>query len=202
MRRYRPLPALPDIPHFHKSFSTMQIRTFFEYLPKRFKARSEQDEKVRNFIYDFKLGRDRATRFAAVGVANFLFRSFGSQCDNYTLVCVPARNKTTYRKRFGYFAKEVEELCGIKNAMDHVIIVGEREALHNTTNHCVCESAYDVILDFEWFKGRKVIIFDDIYTSGETANRFAEELRQSGATIIGGMFLAKTIWKGGRYESK
>ena len=86
--------------------------------------------------------------------------------------------------------------------MDHVIIVGEREALHNNTNHCVCESGYDVILDFEWFKGRKVIIFDDIYTSGETANRFADELRQSGANIIGGLFLAKTIWKGGRYESK
>ena len=97
MRRYRPLQALPDIPRFPKTFTTMQIRTFYEYLPKRVKARSEKDEQVRNFIYDFKLGRDKAARFAAVGVANFLFRSFGSQCDEYTFVCVTARTKTTYR---------------------------------------------------------------------------------------------------------
>lgn len=181
----------------------MKTRHFFEYLPKRYKARGEQDIKVRNFIYDFKRGQKSAARFAAIEVANFFFRSFGSECEDYTFVCVPSRNNVTYRRRFGYFANEVEELCGCKNAMNHVIIVGERDALHNSVTHCVCESGYDYIIDLEWFRGRKVIVVDDLITSGATADTFAAELSAAGATIVGGLFLARTITKEGRYyESK
>lgn len=179
----------------------METRHFFDYLPKRYKG-SVQDEKVRNFIYDFKFGKAKAARWAAVAVANFFFRSYGSQCEDYTFVCVPSRDRRTYRRRFAYFANEVEELCGIKNAMEHVIIIGQREALHNTESHFVCESGYDVIIDSDYFKGRKVVIFDDLYTSGESARRFADELTAAGARVVGGLFLAKTIWKGGRYESR
>lgn len=203
MRRYRPLQALPDIPHFPQIFNIMQTRHFWEYLPQRFKPRSEMDVLVRNFIYDFKRGRRKAARRAAVEVANFFFHNWGSQCEEYTFVCIPARNNATYRNRFSYFSEEVEELCGCKSAMDHVMIIGERQARHNSYNHCVCESGYDFLLDIEWFKGRKVVIVDDIMTSGATARSFAEELSAAGATIIGGLFLCRTITKEGTYyESK
>ena len=202
MRRYRPLQALPDIPRFPNATTTMEKRNFLEYLPKRFKARNEQDEKVRRFIYDFKCGRAKAARWAAVAVANYFFNCFGSQCEEYTIVCVPSRSLSTYRRRFSYFAKEVSELCGIQNAMEHVIIIGERQALHNSKSHCVCEDGYDVIIDTDYFKGRKVIVFDDLYTSGASATRFADELTAAGAQVVSGLFLAKTIWKGGQYESK
>ena len=71
------------------------------------------DVLVRNFIYDFKRGRRKAARRAAVEVANFFFHNWGSQCEEYTFVCVPSRNNATYRNRFSYFSEEVEELCGV-----------------------------------------------------------------------------------------
>lgn len=191
--------SITGYPHFDKATTIMKTRHFLEYLPKRYKARNEQDIRVRNFIYDFKRGRDRAARMAAVEVANFFFRCFGSECEDYTFVCVPSRNNATYRSRFSYFAREVEELCGCKNAMDHIVIVGERQALHNSNTHCVCESGYDYLIDIDWFKNRKVVIFDDLITSGATARTFADELSAAGATIIGGLFLARTITKEGTY---
>ena len=49
----------------------------------------------------------------------------------------------------------------------------------------------------------QVVIVDDIMTSGATARSFAEELSAAGATIIGGLFLCRTITKEGTYyESK
>lgn len=51
---------------------------------------------------------------------------------------------------------------------------------------------YRVALDREYFNGKKVIIFDDVVTSGATAREFANELAECGAQVMGAMFLART----------
>lgn len=43
----------------------MKKINFYEYLPQRFAATSEQIVKVRNLIYNFKSGRKEAANFAA-----------------------------------------------------------------------------------------------------------------------------------------
>lgn len=51
---------------------------------------------------------------------------------------------------------------------------------------------YRMALDREYFSGKKVIIFDDVVTSGATAREFANELAECGAQVMGAMFLART----------
>ena len=40
---------------------------------------------------------------------------------------------------------------------------------------------------------KRQIVFDDVLTKGITYGRFAQYLENLGATVVGGMFLAKTI---------
>ena len=44
----------------------MKKINFYEYLPQRYAATSEQIVKVRNLIYNFKSGRKEAANFAAL----------------------------------------------------------------------------------------------------------------------------------------
>ena len=83
---------------------------------------------------------------------------------------------------------------GIQNGNKHVNIAGMREAKHNNAHHIVSESfGYAVSTDPEFFEGKNVILFDDLITTGATANEFAEELEAVGANVLGAMFLARTI---------
>lgn len=78
--------------------------------------------------------------------------------------------------------------------MKHIQILGKREALHRTANHVVQDNAnYHVVFDKEFFAGRKVIIFDDLVTTGATAENFASLLQDAGAEVKGALFIAKSV---------
>ncbi len=51
------------------------------------------------------------------------------------------------------------------------------------------------ILDFDkdFFKGKKVLVFDDIITQGFSYAHFANLIETFGACVLGSIFLAKTI---------
>jgi predicted amidophosphoribosyltransferase len=86
----------------------------------------------------------------------------------------------------------VSQGAKVQNGNEHISIYGERTAKHFSTDR-VCESFdYRVALDREYFSGKKVIIFDDVVTSGATAREFANELAECGAQVMGAMFLART----------
>lgn len=110
------------------------------------------------------------------------------------LCCVPAATNSKYIRRFKRFAAEVSKRTGIQNGTKHVNIAGMREAKHHNACHIVSESfGYAVSTDPDFFEGKNVILFDDLITTGATANEFAEELEAVGANVLGAMFLARTI---------
>lgn len=180
----------------YQNFNQMNMKkiNFYEYLPQRFAATSEQIVKVRNLIYNFKSGRKEAANFAADLIVRLLWNWYGHKCNEYTIVCVPASSNAEYRHRFSYFSHVVACRCQQDNAMKHIQILGKREALHRTANHVVQDNAnYHVVFDKEFFAGRKVIIFDDLVTTGATAENFAALLQEAGAEVIGALFIAKSV---------
>ena len=114
------------------------------------------------------------------------------QAGDFVLVCAPAANSKKYTKRFSRFASKVSQGAKVQNGNDHLFIYGERTAKHNSANHVSESFGYRVALDREYFKGKKVIIFDDVITSGATAQEFASQLAECGAEVMGAMFLART----------
>lgn len=174
----------------------MRTFNYFNYLPQRFTTDNERVLNVRRFIYAFKNGNRQATDYAIDLVSKTFSKWYGVSCQDYVLVCVPSATNAKYVRRFKRFAAEVTKRTGIKNGTKHVNIFGHREAKHNNVNHIVSESfGYVVSTDPEFFAGKNVILFDDIVTTGKTAEEFAKELQAVCANVLGAMFLARTTSK-------
>ena len=63
----------------------MKKINFYEYLPQRYAATSEQVVKVRNLIYNFKSGRKEAANFAADLIVRLLWNWYGHKCNDILL---------------------------------------------------------------------------------------------------------------------
>lgn len=166
-----------------KNYKTYAI---YDYVPKRFTV-SDNEKKVRNFIYRFKDGEADAIERAAETVA----RMIGAR-RNCVFVCIPASNEDTTNKRYKYFAYLVCKKTGMMNGMPHVNVTGEKKSLHQSNKGDEVNRDYRIEMDDYFFDGKKVIVFDDIITRGFSFGRFAKNVERSGASVIGGLFLAKT----------
>lgn len=167
------------------------MSNLFEYLPTRYEA-TPRDWEVRRFIWDFKDG-NRSLGAAKV-VADRLIKQFGEGIKQMTFVCIPASSAEKNEKRYHQFSEEVCRLTGAANAFDAITVSGSRLAIHETKRGA--KQVYDaevIEFDEQFFNGRQVIVFDDIITRGYSYARFACKLESFGASVIGGLFLAKTI---------
>ena len=145
----------------------MNTFNFYDYLPQRYVAIKSDTEEIRNLVYNFKAGQKAAAIFVASQVSSLLWKWYGMECKNITVVCCPSSSLSQYKKRFSYFSAVVSNRCMVDNAMKHVDIIGEREPLHRSVGHVVRDNDnYRINLDAEFFNGRNVIIFDDLITSG------------------------------------
>ena len=67
--------------------------------------------------------------------------------------------------------------------------LGARERRENVRD------AFCLSFDTDIFRGKNVLIFDDVLTSGATLSAAAEALRQAGADTVDGIVLARSQWR-------
>lgn len=166
--------------------------TAFEYLPTRYKANAEQ-WKVREFIWAFKDGKEWACKGAANIVASQIMKKYGNEARDVIFVCVPASSEQKNINRYKLFSEFVCDKAGMRNGYEHITIEHDRLALHETEKGKRIYEVPVLSFDKEFFKGKKVLVFDDIITKGFSYARFANHLESFGACVLGGVFLAKTI---------
>lgn len=163
----------------------------FEYLPEKYLPSATFEETNMHFaILDFKDGRMRAQEWAADVVTKALS---GKDRSPYVFVCIPAHCHATYVRRYKEFSQRVCQGCGCQNGFPHVFVKDDKKPTHLKTRRKDWDALDNVIIDRDFFNGKKVIIFDDIITTGRTADKMAEMLTSCGARVVGGLFLAKTI---------
>ena len=174
----------------------------FDYIPKRFLGRATFEEiDLHRRILDFKDAKPYATRWAA--------KEMG-----YALSCC----KRTHDRRYKEFTKMVCEWCGAKNGFDFIHVFGHRQKAHidhvyelteqrEQSQTClnfaesrrkkrVYQLADDadryMHIDDSHFRGKNVIVIDDITTTGKTADTFIDRMVSAGANVRMAFFLAKT----------
>ena len=88
-------------------------------------------------------------------------------------------------------------MCGAENAFSHISIEGERIAVHEQGRTKKLRSAQVIKFDEEWFsaKPRKVLLFDDVVTSGRSLNIFTKSIETMGAEVVGAFCMGKTLMK-------
>ena len=151
---------------------------------------SDKDWEKRNLISNFKGNSELTTEIdhqlalhtAIEMVTNRIGEVFGEPKD-LTLVCVPASKKFHTERRFKEFSETVCKLTGLENAYEHfgyevVEDEDEPDILH---------------VDEPFFEGKKVLVFDDLISTGGSICNFVNKINSLGANVTAAMALGKTL---------
>lgn len=166
--------------------------TAFSYLPTRYKANAEQ-WKIRNFIWAFKNGEEWACNGAARIVVAQVIKKYGNEAKNMVFACVPASSEHKNMIRYSRFSELVCKATGMQNAFEHITVEVDRLAIHEIEKGKRLNVVSILDFDKDFFKGKKVLVFDDIITQGFSYAHFANLIETFGACVLGSIFLAKTI---------
>lgn len=163
----------------------------YSYIPERkLRYATFEEQDISRMILGFKDGRNVYTRWAARKM------SYALSCMNLTdvsIVCVPASTPMSNVRRWKRFSELLCKQTGAEDAFSHVRVSGSRKRAHVTGEYELATNIkHFVDFDADYFRGRKVIVIDDIYTTGRSSQAFIGALEACGAHVVLAIFLAKT----------
>lgn len=169
----------------------MMSFALFPYVPKRFLCVASFEEIALHYmILGFKDGRNVHTRWAARQFAQALT---AINLSDVVVVCIPASTQWSHIRRWKRFSQMLCRLTGAVDGFDRIQVSGSRKRAHITGEHELATNIkHYVHIDADWFRGRKVLVIDDIYTTGRSSQAFIGAIEAAGATVVMSMFLAKT----------
>ena len=165
--------------------------SFFEYLPMQYRQATGREWQIRKMIWSFKDGKSYLN--VAWMIANKLHQVFGDDVKNIVFACVPASSADKNELRYKGFASAVCKFSGAINAYEHIRVSGDRLAIHEKFDSKSLQKVQVIEFDKDFFRGKKILVFDDILTKGFSYARFACQLEKIGGEVLGGFFLGKTV---------
>lgn len=163
------------------------------YYPLKYNDISEKNKENRKIIYDFKDGLlNERTSNIHKEIAAVLLNSFSKDSLKETVfICLPASTQTKYKRRYARFSEEVCKACGMMNFFQHVSYLWDRKAKHIEKITAGSELSH-IYFPKEIVENKKIIIFDDIFTTGKTLRAMEYKLITNGANVVSAIFLGKT----------
>lgn len=186
-----------------RKFDEINIRNLEDYsdIPVYFKEHYyllKYENEVREFILKYKFDE-----------ASYLYKSFAKLIANDEFFKEQFINKydcivsvPVHKKRFkvrGYnqsklIAKEVAKLCK-KDFFDEILVKSKNIVAQSSLDKLGrvgnIKDAFSAGINFNNVCGKKVALFDDIFTTGATSNECAKVLMQGGVNLVGIFTLAK-----------
>lgn len=117
-----------------------------------------------------------------------LEETFGTSILKYmTLVCIPASTKQKTELRYKEFSNKICELTGMENSYAYITVEKDGGATH-------LRESGDAVYNYDenFFKGKYVILFDDVITKGRSMIKMKSKMEDMGATVVGGITIGKT----------
>ena len=175
---------LPLIPFYRKN-----IKCVFAdyYYSKRYHDLIAEDQwNFARVVYQFKEGQDNCSQYFAR-----VFRALNPACE-LTIMYMPCSTESRYRERFSSLDCFFSKFKDVHSGMDYILFSGERECKHTTRKRDEIDECSNYTVS-EAVNGKRVVICDDLLTTGRSLCSYAECLRESGAEVVGAIFLAKTF---------
>lgn len=159
---------------------------------------TEEEWSNRWIVWDFKntpgktssSDHKEALDKAIPMIKNKLISTFGTDNLKYlTLVCIPASSQVKTKARYEEFSNRICNETEMINAFPHISVVTEREERHlGGTSMNTSQLSFDE----DFFKGKYVLLFDDVITRGDSMRTFKRKMESLGAIVVGGFSLGKT----------
>ncbi|ABR30236.1 ATP-dependent DNA helicase, RecQ family [Thermosipho melanesiensis BI429] len=169
------------------NFKFFALKTYFP----RNKFRDEdiefEDRVFRNIVYEFKKGnKEISEKMASVFVK--LLKNVNVKKP--VICAIPASNFVDTEKRFKYFTKTLSKKLNFENGFSYIQNKKNRRNKH-------FEKFQGNIIEYisinkKKIKGKTILLFDDIITTGNSFITIANKLVEFGAENVIGVFLGKT----------
>jgi ATP-dependent protease ClpP protease subunit len=127
-------------------------------------------------------------------VINIILNSYGGVCYDFLAWCsVVERLKERGYNQTSLFAREIALIIKKEYQEDNLQKVKENLAQSTLNKQEREENVKDVykLRDIEIVKNKKILLMDDIYTTGNTLNECSKILKQAGANNVGVFTIAK-----------
>lgn len=158
---------------------------------------SESEWDIRNLIWAFKNDPGKVNQHYSYNQAldiiipkyeRELKNTFGNYLSDLTLVCIPASSSIKNKRRWEEFAQRVCRDLDMRNAYDYIKITSEA-----VPRHLGGDGQPSLSFDSAFFKGKYVVLCDDIKTTGASLQRMRERIESLGAEVICSLTIGKTI---------
>ncbi len=176
----------------------LKISYLFDYFPTNvdFEA-NEKEWEDRWTVWNFKNDPNKTSESAHQQALNrvipafeeLLKKTFGSDILKYlTLVCIPASTQEKSERRYREFSDCLCHNTGMTNAFPYIQVTRNKSAKHEGGE----KASDNYSFNDSYFNGKRVILLDDIITSGNSMNTAKAKLEQYGAKVICGISVGKT----------
>ena len=169
-------------------FRGISVTFYGHYYPSRYKRLL--DEEQRGFcrtLYAFKEGENHGIDFFKACMA-----ALPVDTTSCHIMFMPCSNWIKYGQRFKrldwYITTHRNELT---SGLYDVDVHSERESLHECKgNERILERNYNIT---GGIKGKRIIIVDDVFTSGQSLTDYKEEIERCGGEVVAAIFYGKTV---------
>ena len=169
----------------------------FEYLKTTApREASESEWDIRQLVWSFKNDSDRTRKYTYTQALSRIVpayerklrMTFGPSVSDMTLVCIPASSRTKNERRWKEFSSKVCGDLDMYNGYSHIEVTGS-----TTAKHLGGTGAASLSFDEDFFRGKSVVICDDVKTTGRSIQRMRSLLESLGASVVGSITIAKTV---------
>lgn len=169
-------------------FRGISVTFYGHYYPSRYKRLL--DEEQRGFcrtLYAFKEGENHGIDFFKACMA-----ALPVDTTSCHIMFMPYSNWIKYGQRFKrldwYITTNRNELT---SGLYDVDVHSERESLHECKgSERILERNYNIT---GGIKGKRIIIVDDVFTSGQSLTDYKEEIERCGGEVVAAIFYGKTV---------
>lgn len=157
------------------------------------------EKEIRDYIIKYKFNEKSYMykSYAKLVYDDNVFRS--NFIDKYDFIISVPIHKKRFKQR-GYnqselIAKEIGKMCGksyLKNVLKKSKNIVPQSSLDKLERVRNIKGVFDVGSDIFEIKGKRIAIFDDVFTTGATVNECARMLKENGADYVGVFTIAKS----------
>lgn len=169
-------------------FRGISVTFYGHYYPSRYKRLLDEEQRVFcRTLYAFKEGENHGIDFFKACMAALPVDT--ASCH---VMFMPCSNWIKYGQRFKrldwYITTHRKELT---SGLYDVDVHSERESLHECKgSERILERNYNITGDI---KGKRIIIVDDVFTSGQSLTDYKEEIERCGGEVVAAIFYGKTV---------
>lgn len=167
--------------HLDRKYSDLFY--LIDYLP----LNSYGIQEGQKFISNFKngLNLDYYTNILTEALEEIL----GYDRKDYVIIPIASSKQLTNKIRYENLFENLSKNLLIENGYSYVTVLFDTSEKHKSEDKFIIKNNFEI--NFEKLKGKKIIIIDDVYTTGRSFNQYYFQIHKKVNSLIG-VFLGKT----------